>query len=432
MWSLNIDITNHTVYLIWNILDLCLIIRYMNRLYGKPINNRKTFFIVTILIVSITTVVMNPMENYVNIMAITSMSFILLVFYSHNIQKKILFSTINLAIAGFGTSISYIGFSVLFDMESASGIFDVIITHFIFWLLLELPPHLNKDNQSPIPYRLWLLFLAIPIASIFVLRCIVSVFSSSNLPSKQTAVLGLPILFLLLSINLMVFFLFSRFSDLVSTSAENTLLAQQVRFQKQHYEKLDEVHNRIRSIRHDVQNSLQTLSFLLGRGEMHDLKEYMEALTESIADVDQVISTKNPALDSVLSIKISEMQENYIDIQTEIRIPQGLKISFEQSVSLIGNIMDNALEACTALVQEERKVWLKISYTPEILFISLRNTFSQTPKMYKKDFVSTKDEALLHGLGLKNVRRVVEEFHGMMDIKIEGNEFNIKIILYGI
>jgi hypothetical protein len=424
------EITNYLAYFIWNVLDIYIIIRYMDRLYGKVKKQWNMFFLIATLIVLFTTFSMNPGENYLNLVAITCMSFILLVFYSQNAQKEILFSAILLVIAGFWSAASYFTIYVLPTIEIPINFLAVCISQLGFWILLELAPHLSKSAQRTIPYRLWYLLLSIPVASIGAFWCIILMASKSNLPYKQTAALGLPILLIILSINLMVFFLFDRFSTLVNTTSENVLLVQQVAFQGQYYQQLEVVHNRIRSIRHDMKNSLQMASYLLENGETQELKEYLSSLTSSINSVEKLVSTLNPALDSVLNIKIAEIQEYHIEFFSDIVIPQALKMTFEQSVILIGNIMDNAKEACILLPEKERWIRLKISYTSQILFISLRNPLIQSQEQANEIPVSEKKDPLFHGLGLKNVKRVVDEFHGTMDTEFKDTEFRIKIMLY--
>lgn len=414
----------------WNILDMYIIIRYMNRLYGKMEKPRYIFFLTVALIVLFITVSMNPGNDYLNPVAITMISFILLVFYPPNIQKKILFSTILLTIAGFwGTAACTTVFVFPFTKISRD-LLAVYIFHIGFWILLELAPRLNKSNHKTIPHHLWSILLSIPLASIATYWCIILMIFSGNLPHKQAAALGLPMLIIIVYINLMVFFLFDRFSTLVNATTENALLMQQVAFQGQHYQQLEVVHNRIRSIRHDMKNNLQTASYLLENGETHKLREYLNSLTNSIYSVEKVVFTLNPALDSVLNIKIAEMQEYHIKFFSDIIIPQGLKITFEQSVILFGNIMDNAKEACIILPEQERWIRLKISYTSQILFISLQNPLTRLQEQTNETLASPKKDHFLHGLGLKNVKRVVDELHGTMATEFKDNEFQIKIMLY--
>jgi hypothetical protein len=427
------EFTNYLAYFIWNVLDMCIIIRYMDRLYGKVKKHWNIYSVIVTLIILFTTSSMNPGDNYLNLVAITCMSFILLIFYPQNAQKEILFSAILLAIAGFWSVASYFIICVLSTIEIPIDFLTVYICHLGFWILLELAPHLSKSAQRTIPYRLWYLLLSIPVASIGAFWCIILMASKSNLPYKQADALGIPILLILLFINLMVFFLFDRFSTLVNATSENILLLQHVEFQEQHYQQLEFVHNRIRSIRHDMKNSLQMACYLLENGKTQELKEYLGSLTSSINSVEKVVSTLNPALDSVLNIKIAEMKEYHIEIFSDIVIPQGLKITFEQSIILIGNIMDNAKEACILLPEKERWIRLKISYISQILFISLQNSIIKSQEQANGilvSLVSKKKDHLFHGLGLKNVKRMVDEFHGTMTTEFKDNKFRIKIILY--
>lgn len=429
--TIKAEVMNYLAYLMWNILDIYIIVRYMKHLYGRIEKQLNLYFLTAALCVIFVTASMNPGKDYFNPIAIIIMSFILLAFYSPNFQKKLLFSIILLTVTGFWQIISYVAVYTIWSIEISKGFLTICVFHIGYILLLELAPRLIKSNQKSMPYHLWSFLLSIPLTSIAAYWCIALIALNNKLLGKQATALVL-LLIIILYINLMVFFLFDRLSTLVNTRTENALLVQQITYQGQHYQQLEIVHNRIRSIRHDMKNNIQMASYLLENGEIKELGEYLSSLSNSINKVEKVVATLNPALDSVLNIKISELQEYGIQVFTDIVVPQGVKISFKQSVILLGNIMDNAKEACTLLPEKERWMRLKISYTSHILLLSLQNPLIQSKEMANRKPVLEKKDHLFHGLGLKNVKRVVDEFHGTMTTELKENKFSIKIILYDV
>lgn len=422
---MNLDNINFIQYLIWNIIDIFFILRYMKHIYGEP-GHALIRNIMIMVITLFTTISMHPGENYQNLLAITCMSLFLLPFYPKSMQKKLLFSFVLVAVAGFWTITSGFPSFIINNV-----IFECIILHIVFWIFLELIPSFIKADDVTIPFYMWMFLLSIPIVSIGVLWCMLILFNSMGYTSTLV-VAYLPISLVILYINIMVFFLFSKFAALTNAKTENALLEQQLLLQSKHYENLENAQSVISRVRHDMNNILKTVTHLLDKGYTDELKRYISACTKEIKDVSGIVSTGNTIIDSILNIKLSELQRNNINIKYTISVPQTLNIAFDQTVGLLGNILDNASEACKFLPDTERWIDLNIRYNNNMLYIRLRNPISlgNSQKAYKTE--STKNDRILHGIGLKNVQRVVDIYSGTMNTEVNENEFCIKLILYGL
>ncbi len=423
---------NYFIYLIWNIIDMYIILRYMNRLYGKMNKGKYRLYTIASLLVLFTTIAMNPDRYYNNIIAITVMSLFLLYFFEKNIQKKILFSAILLTIAGFCGAIAEFISTLFPDIENLTELLTLCLCHFGFAILIEIAPHLMKNEQKKLSIRIWCLLLSIPIISIIGYFCIAIMVMNSSMSNRASALLGLPLLMIILYINLMVFYLSDRFTALVIATSQKKLLAQQVDYQSKYYQHLEKNQETIRSIKHDMKNNLQTAIYLLNDRKSEELNEHLLELTNHIGTIEKIISTENTALDAILNMKILEMRELDIEVHTNISVPKDLKITFEQAVIIFGNIMDNAKEACLSLPNDMRIVKLKIFYISNMLYIRLQNPMDKNIDIKNNLPESTKSDSLLHGIGLKNVQRLVEDLQGTMGFKTDDSNFLIKIIIYNL
>lgn len=429
---MKLDLTNLIIYFLWNLFDIAVIIRYMNHLYGKVSRNKIIFYLTSLLIVIFVTVTMHPTENYVNIFAITSTSLVLLAFYPKNIQRKMLFSFIILVLVSSGPLVvEFISYIILKDKGSESNIL-VFIQHITFFVLVEFALKLNKSCNKQTNGKILILLLSIPVFSMAAFPCIIKILQNSTLGYKQVAMFGIPIVVIILYTNLMVFYIFERFSESLKVTTEKALLEQQLVMQGSYYEELESVNNRVVRIRHDMKNSLETALYLLQENQLEDAKKYLVEITNGIKDVEKVINTGNSAVDSILNIKFSKIRECRIDITTDIIIPKELKITFEQAVAFLGNIMDNAVEACEALPENQRYIKLKMRYEPHMLFLNLENAMSEENIQASKILKSRKEDKLLHGLGMKNVQKVVEDFQGTMRSEVKDGKFILKAVLYDI
>lgn len=426
---MNFVILNYLSYGLWNTLDICFIIRYMNQLYGRP-KSTKTLTVTATFIVLFTTISMQPDKNYNNLFAITFMSQLLLLFYSQSVRKKTLFCIVLLTITGFWSASSFFFASIMLGAGWSSGLLNLFVAHIVFWLLLELAPKLNKDNQQVLPYRIWGILLSIPIMSIGVFFCIQGMVFSSSMPYRQVAALGLFVSLIILYINIMIFFLAERFSAFTTTATDNALMKQRIELQSEHFKELNHAQQRILGVRHDMKNHLQAAYYLVEQDKAGELKEYLSSLADEVGKTETIVTTGNIAIDSVLNMKLSEIRSHGIHVQSAVTVPKELKLSLEQSVILFGNILDNAKEACMMLSDEEMWIRLHISYSARMLYVSLLNPVVSGGS--SGNLTTTKNDKLLHGLGLKNVQKVLDSFDGTMNTEFVDETFQIKLILYNV
>lgn len=415
-------------YLLWNMADMFFILRYMNRLYGKPLRANHLFRLVIVLIILFTTVSMRDYKNNeLNIIAIAFMSTFLLVFYPPGKQVKLLFTALLFVISGFWSLITYlVSYAFHFDIAAA------FINHIGFWVLLLLAARLQRGADKEIPFRLWGYLMSIPLASIAVFACVYYVIVNGRIEPELVLTLGIPLFATLLYINIMVFFLFDRFAALAKISADKIALNQQIAYQEHHYVQLADMYSMDRTLRHDMKNNIRTALYLLDNKDEHDLRTHLNGLSESIGAIEKMTYTNNTAMDSILNIKIAELAAAQIKFDYEIAVPQGLKISFQQSTILFGNIFDNAKEACLDLPSDQRWVHLHMSYLPNILLIKLRNPTQKPPEIDNGRMVTTKRSHQDHGLGLLSVQRVADDFHGIVTTEHHDKQFEITIMLYNV
>ena len=97
---------------------------------------------------------------------------------------------------------------------------------------------------------------------------------------------------------------------------------------------------------------------------------------------------------------------------------------------MLGNILDNAIEASLKVEEEKRHIRLFMKYDSNTLIITVINTFIGDLNKHKEGRILTrKHTPLNHGIGLESVRRVAEKYHGSVIIETKDNSFIIKIAM---
>ncbi len=195
-----------------------------------------------------------------------------------------------------------------------------------------------------------------------------------------------------------------------------------------HYAEVDNMYRQIRGWRHDYKNHIQTMKAYAARGDYDAIDRYLDALDTDLATVDTVIKTGNPMTDAILNSKISLARSKGIQVVADAHVPVRLNISEIDLCCILGNLMDNAIEASLPLPPEQRIIRLYMDTKGTQLYISLTN-FTAGKKLTKTAgrFHTTKGEG--HGFGLQRIDTIVERLEGYLSRNSEDGAFTTEILL---
>lgn len=145
----------------------------------------------------------------------------------------------------------------------------------------------------------------------------------------------------------------------------------------------------------------------------------------------RISNTGNISLDALINYKASVAEKYKVKISLDAVVPYDIEFEDTALYSLLGNLLDNAIEAVKNVSPEERYIKLQIRTTNN-LYIQIENPYSG--KLCKKNgqYLTTKLNKEEHGLGLRMVQDIVEKYHGVMEIKDEMNQFRIVLFVYDI
>ena len=412
------------IYIPLNFVDSLIICRYMEKLYGKA-EKRKKLRLIQWLVILLSSFIFAP---YTAVWGISVLSGLLLPFYSAPKQRKIIFhfTLVALSFAALFTAFSF-GESMSLS-ENQLGIIIVFFPHIIFYLFCLLSGKVCSASNIVLPYKMWVPILLIPFASITGMAYTSYLATNSTLPISEANMIQFPILVLFLSVNILVFYLYGKLSELVQEKVDKALFEQQLHLQETHYEALINAHEQIRSIRHDIKNHIGTISYLAAKYHNSEIEQYLTDLSQQIGETDKTVYTGNSGIDAITSLKLTEAGKQGIKITESILIPKDLDIPFAEAVILLGNLFDNAIEACIKIREKKPYIFFKLQYVNSMLYVEMKNSATDKANMLH----SEKADPLFHGLGLKNICRVVDNYNGTMNTTFENGTFIVKIVLYGV
>lgn len=145
------------------------------------------------------------------------------------------------------------------------------------------------------------------------------------------------------------------------------LVEYQTEQSEKHLNEVRSIHKEMRGYKHDFHHHLQTLKGQLEAGEIDRALAYIEQLDNQLMNVDSLLKTGNVSLDAILSAKIAQAKAENIAVTVKASVPDALTISDLELSIIMGNLLDNAIEACRT-VTEERFIRIFISMKDALFF----------------------------------------------------------------
>lgn len=298
-------------------------------------------------------------------------------------------------------------------------------------LLSVVISHCIKDNRySEIPLPYFLTILLIPVSSIYVMHHIflIAAVHSEYMIFSATAS------FLLLVVNYVIFEVYDWISRNAELREQNRLYAQQLELCSQQAEERESLYLEIRRIRHDLKSHLSGLLGMVQTGQISEAEKYiMQMLDVSAGERPEEVSRSgNIVVDSLINNAYAAAQKDNIQFNVNVLLPASLPFESGHLAVILGNLLENALEACRDIPDGKGFICLDISYAKDIFQLCIKNNYQAKRK---KDnighYLTTKGDTIYHGLGLSSINHAVVNYHGQMDITDNDNMFQVIIIMYG-
>lgn len=215
-------------------------------------------------------------------------------------------------------------------------------------------------------------------------------------------------------------FFFGRMIDRRIGEYQNDLITK-------HCDEVQNIYKTMRGWRHDYHNHIQTLLAL--SGDVEKTRKYLQSLNADLTTVDTVIKTGNVMIDAILNSKLSLIKAKDIRVNAKAVVPPSLQISEIDLCVIIGNLLDNAMEAVLKLPDAQtRFVRVFIGILKGQLYISVANSASGQLSKSGKTYLSTKN-SVGHGFGLMRVDRIVEKYNGYINRQDEEGVFATEVML---
>ncbi len=214
--------------------------------------------------------------------------------------------------------------------------------------------------------------------------------------------------------------LFGRMIDRRTAAWQNELVAR-------HYDEVQNIYKTMRGWRHDYHNHIQTMKAHLSLGQIEELSEYLSTLDQDLIAVDTMIKTGNVMVDAILNSKLSLIKSKNIEVNAKATVPQSLTVSEVDLCVVIGNLLDNAMEACLRQEMGEHFIRIYVGTLKGQLYLSVSNSSGKVIK--ENGHYHTQKQSSTHGFGLIRIDKIVDKYEGFVNRQNEEGVFVTEVML---
>ena len=210
----------------------------------------------------------------------------------------------------------------------------------------------------------------------------------------------------------------------ICNATETAFRAQELEMQRNYFKSRIKDEERVRSVYHDMKNHLLVLE---SKPNTDETRQMAQELRTQIADYEDYVRTGNEFLDIIMKDKAEKAREKHIDFSVAIDFKDIDFIEPLDISTLFGNGIDNAIEACEKLREEDRVILVKAGRVQNFVSILIENNCVE--EALTKGRRTTKADTLLHGFGLSNMQKAAEKYGGTCTTRREDGKFTLKILI---
>ncbi len=204
---------------------------------------------------------------------------------------------------------------------------------------------------------------------------------------------------------------------------------------KKQRDEVQNIYQTMRAWRHDYHNHIQSIKAMMAMGKTEEMSDYLDNLEKDLDTIDIAIRTGNVGLDAILSSKVSIARKNNIEVNCTAKVPSELKVSDVHLCAIVGNLMDNAIEACEKMKgplegggpAAPRFIRVYIGLFKSQLYISVTNSTNESKRRRVSELVTSKLGE--HGFGLRRIDKIAEKYAGYVNRKNEPGVFATEVML---
>lgn len=298
--------------------------------------------------------------------------------------------------------------STLTDQSVLLGYMILTCVFYVFACVVIVRSKLRADLASPVAQRVFAIVACVSLFTALIAADNVSHEISINMENVRYL---LTIGFCIFGLACVVLYIL--FSLRLAEQQKRELLTQQVALERAYTRDFADAYTDMITLRHDFHNHLSMLHHLVNKGEIQKITEYLTSMDLTTAQANAIVQTGNDAVDAICSIKVKRARQLGIECVVRAAVSARLPMELADIVSLLGNLFDNAMEACERVIAARPGVdaarpaiFFDLDAVSGQLNLKMQNTALRPVRRRSGSYATTK-QGRHHGLGLERIDRIV-------------------------
>lgn len=227
-----------------------------------------------------------------------------------------------------------------------------------------------------------------------------------------------------LVLDIYLVFVFYQLAESRKREKEYSLIQQQSNIQLSVYRELSQKYADSVRIAHDAKKHVRALEDLV---QSEQASQYRDSICAELNKLYPAFEHENPLFSVLINHALYRSERNGIRLDLRLHDADLSMLSDMDLTILFANLLDNAIEACTSLPAEKRKIQLILEQEMGFLIIHITNPFAELAPLPHHKYGSTKPGHM--GVGLSNVRQTVEKYHGVFSVDTDAEVFAVAITI---
>lgn len=431
----------------WNIFELTVnIFEATNAMYFVCIflngsicrKEEYRYWIIGSLIYATTTTILNNISDYEGVLLFIYVATVFLyslLFFNGTILQKLFISVFQLAcivlvsnfIVNLVTSAVKAPLTQVYSESGWIRLLTVILVQITDFYLFQILIRIFRNKDVHLRKTEWILLLSTFLLSTIIIVLIQLAQLKNNL-TTSTRILLLFADVCIVIINIIAIKIITLLNQQYHTKMENKLLHTKLQYQAQYTTAVQQQEESVKKQRHDIKNTMTVLNKLAEQEDINGIRKYIQQYIEHYHNEISFVHTNHTIVDAIINTKLSYANE--MGINTVCLIDSNLpEISDTDYCSLLGNMLDNAIEASQNNI-ESPEIILEMVSTNTQLRIRVKNKIQESILNNNPYLRTTKSVSSHHGYGISILKEISSRYGGSTDFFEEDSYFIAQIVLY--
>lgn len=302
------------------------------------------------------------------------------------------------------------------DHGGSSRAVCIVVAKLIVLVLIQISTQIIRKNDSIIPR--WTIPLVVgQLFSIFAEALLLQLSIYENISAFYIAIYSACLLY----INLVICFYTETIKTAYNERHMRELAEQQLQIQISYYEKEQQARDATRALWHDIKKYTNATQDLFQHGDMENAVQSLQQATTALSEIHQTVDVGNAVVNGILERALEQVQNQGISLDFDVWVSDQLPISAVDLYIIMGNTIDNAIEACQQVpLADSPTISLTLRQQNHTLFYAIDNPIPAKQGKKPGD---------VHGYGIRNVKNCVAKYHGTTTVSKQDGVFSVQIQL---